>query len=72
MTTTFNDGLTAGCSNVMAAKVGSESHVVCATLEAPSRLVRYVDDGMNMTPMAVVLATAPSGTVYRGVALSPQ
>jgi hypothetical protein len=72
LVTTFNDTITSGCSHVVAAKLGTESHVVCATLESPSRLVRYVDDGMNMSPMAIVLATADPGTVYRGLALSPK
>jgi hypothetical protein len=72
LVTTFNADLSAGCSNVLAVKVGSNAHVICASLEAPSRLVRYVDDGMNMTPTATVLATADPGTAYRGVALSPQ
>lgn len=72
LVTTFNDGLTAGCSNVVASKIGNGAHVICATLESPSRLVRYLDDGMNMMPMATVLATASAGTAYRGVAVSPQ
>jgi hypothetical protein len=72
LVTTFNDTLTAGCSNVTAMKLGSEVHVICSSLEMPNRLVRYVDDGKNMMPMAVVLATAQTGTAYRGVTIAPQ
>lgn len=72
LVTTFNDSLNAGCSNVTATKLGNEVHVICASLESPTRLVRYVDDGKNMMPSATVLATAQTGTAFRGVAISPQ
>jgi hypothetical protein len=35
------------------------------------KLVRFIDDQVNTNPAATVLATAPTNTAYRGVAISP-
>lgn len=50
---------------------GSAVHIVMATSETPSRLVKIVDDGTTTTPAASVLDTATANTAFRGIARSP-
>lgn len=69
---TFANGLTTGVNNVTADAVGMNVVVIAVTAESPTRLVRYIDDGNNLTPMATALATAQPNTQFRGIALSPK
>lgn len=69
---TFADSLSAGVNHVTADIVGQNVVVVAVTAEPTSRIVRYVDDGQNLMPMATALATAQPGTQFRGIALSPK
>jgi hypothetical protein len=50
---------------------GTSVTLIAATADAQSNIVSFVDDG-STTPPSTVLATAPAGAVYRGVALAPQ
>lgn len=70
----FNDQLTTkGCYHVSAQKVGNDVHVVCSTSDTTtSRLIRYIDNGNTMSPSGTVIANAPAGTFFRGVARVPQ
>jgi len=70
--TTFTDGLGAvgGVRGLVAEAQGANIVLYATTVEASgNRLVRVVDDG-STSPTAVVIATAPGNTVYRGVALA--
>ena len=69
---TFNNGLTAGVRGVTALPGTGSTLVIASTAENPSRLVAYVDDGVNTTPTVKVIQTAATNTFYRGVALPPQ
>ena len=61
----------AGSVRGLAGEVSGANVVLYATTTlAPSTLVRVVDDG-SLSPSAVVLATAATDTVFRGVALWP-
>jgi hypothetical protein len=68
---TFNDGLTSGARGLTAWVEGADVVLVAVTAENPSRVVRFVDRPGAMSDTAVVLATAPMNTQYRGVALAP-
>ncbi len=46
--------------------------MVCVTLDSPAKIVRYVDDGVNLNPAGVTLgAGSATFSQYRGVALTP-
>jgi hypothetical protein len=72
LTNTFKAGLTGAPIAVAAKPVGSTAIVVCVTLDNPAKIVRFVDDEVNLTPEGVTLG---SGTAtfaqYRGIALAP-
>ena len=73
LTTTFNGGLTAGARGVTAFATGSTVTVVASVAATSANtLVAFVDDGVNLSPAATVLATAATNTVFRGVAPAPQ
>jgi hypothetical protein len=68
LVTTFQPSATAGARGLTAFTTGSNVTLV-ATIAVTSgnTLVSFVDDGVNLTPTATVLATAATNTVYRGV-----
>jgi len=59
-----------GARGLAAFSSGGQIRIVAATTESPSRLVTFVDDASG-APAASVIATAPTNSAYRGVALSP-
>lgn len=70
---TFSSGLTAGPTFLSAKAFGTSVVVLCVTGESAARVVRYVDDGVNLTPTGVTLATGVAATiVYRGVSFPPE
>lgn len=70
-TTTFNQGLTAGCRG-LTGWVSSTGVVLAAvTADTSSKLVVMTDNG-SPTPAFTTLATAAPNTAYRGVALAPR
>lgn len=69
---TFAQGLASAPYFVAAAKLGTDVVVVATTQESPNRVVRFVDDGQNLTPASFALTTAQPDTNFRGIALSPQ
>lgn len=70
---TFNDGTTKGFRSVTAFASGSNVIVLGTTGDAtPNKVIEYVDDGVNTTPTGTVLASAPTNTIFRGIALPPQ
>ena len=73
LTTTFNKGITAGARGVVAVVTGSTTTVIATVaVTSANPIVTFVDDGVNLTPTAAVIATAGTNTVYRGAALAPQ
>lgn len=69
---TFNSGTTKGFRSVTAFVSGSNVVVLGTTGDgSPNSVIEYVDDGVNTTPTGTVLATAPTNTVFRGIALPP-
>ncbi|HEY1959392.1 MAG TPA: hypothetical protein VGH28_27465 [Polyangiaceae bacterium] len=72
--TTFTDGTTNGCRGVLAYPDGNNIVVIATTggTSPGNKILKYIDDGQNLTPTSTLLATATTNTVYRGVALSPQ
>lgn len=67
--TTFTDGLTKGAYGLAAYQDGTNVVLLTTTREG-DKLVRFVDkDGTAST--STVIATAPSGVLYRGVTFSP-
>jgi hypothetical protein len=50
---------------------GTAVRVIVTTSESPARILSILDDGVNTTPAATVLATAVTNTAFRGVARSP-
>jgi len=72
LATTFNSGIAAGTRGVAAVMTGSTTTVIATVAAASANtVVTFIDDGLNLNPSATVIATAPTNTVYRGVALSP-
>jgi hypothetical protein len=70
---TFTDGASTGFRGVMAVPSGSNVIVLGVTSSSNANLiVKYVDDGANTNPTGTTLATAPTNTVYRGIAVPPQ
>jgi hypothetical protein len=71
---TFTNGVTTGgFRGVMALQSGNNVIVLgtTSTESSGNRIIEYVDDGVNTAPTGTVLATAPTNTVFRGIALSP-
>ncbi len=70
LTTTFKQGITAGMDG-LTGYVQQDGSVALfgSTLESPGRLVKFVDDFVNLNPTATQLAVAGTNTAYRGVAL---
>lgn len=67
--TTFTDGLTKGAYGIAAYQDGTDVVLLTTTFEG-DKLVRFVDkDGTAST--STVIATAPTGVLYRGVTFSP-
>ncbi|MBS2014708.1 MAG: hypothetical protein JST00_17605 [Deltaproteobacteria bacterium] len=71
LVTTFKKGLTGAPVNVAAKPIGTSVAVVCATLDNPSKIVRFLDDGVALDPTGTTLGTAASPTQFRGVAITP-
>jgi hypothetical protein len=73
LTTTFNQGLTAGCRGLTGWLSGTGTNVVLAatTADTTAQLVVMTDDG-SATPAFTTLATAAANTTFRGVALAPK
>jgi len=72
LATTFKSGISAGTRGVAAVVTGSTTTVLATVAAASANaVVTFIDDGLNLNPSATVIATAPTNTVYRGVALSP-
>jgi len=70
---TFTNGTSTGFRGVMAVPDGANVIVLGTTSGTSANLVlKYVDDGVNTAPTGAVLATAPGGTIFRGIALAPQ
>jgi len=71
-TATFKGQLgSIGIAHVAAAELFGKVYVIAVTLENPSRLIRYIDDGSANIGSAVV-ATAASGTQFRGITRAPK
>jgi hypothetical protein len=67
---TFTDGLNSGARGLTVDWSGPDPLILCTTADSPgNRLAQIVDDGGS--PTAVVLATAPTNTSFRGVAYAP-
>jgi hypothetical protein len=69
---TFKSGLTDAPVNVAAKRLGTSVAVLCVTLDNPAKIVRFLDDGVNVSPSGTTLAVGTATFVqYRGVALAP-
>jgi hypothetical protein len=68
---TFTDKAVQGFRGLTAYFDGTNVILLATTGDAQS-IVKYTDDGVNTSPTGTVLATAPTNTAYRGIALSPQ
>jgi hypothetical protein len=66
----FTNGITTGVRGLAATKMADGTIWLFATTN-DGKLVRFIDDQVNTNPAATVLATAPTNTAYRGVAISP-
>jgi hypothetical protein len=71
LTTTFNQGLTAGCRGLTGWLSGTSVVLAATTADSSSKLVVMTDDG-SPAPAFTTLATAAANTAYRGVALAPR
>ena len=67
---TFTNG-SSGAFRGVTAYIDGANIVVLGT-DTSSNVVKYADDGNNTNPTGTVLATAPTNTAYRGIAISPQ
>ncbi|HEY2369980.1 MAG TPA: hypothetical protein VGH87_26455, partial [Polyangiaceae bacterium] len=56
------------------AQVTSQGIVILATSTETNAntVVKFLDDGVNLSPTGTVIATAPTNTAFRGIALGPQ
>jgi hypothetical protein len=70
LTTTFNQGLTAGCRGLTGWLSGTNVVLAATTADSSSQLVLMTDDG-SQAPTFTTLATAAANTAFRGVALAP-
>ena len=69
---TFKSGMTAAPVNVTAKKSGASVLVVCVTLDNRAKILRFVDDGVNASPIGAVLGTGTATSAqFRGIAVSP-
>ena len=68
---TFTDKAVQGFRGLTAYFDGTNVILLATTGDAQS-IVKYTDDGVNTSPTGTVLATAPTNTAFRGIALSPQ
>lgn len=69
LATTFTNGLSTGVRGLTAEAVGANIVLYATTAVNENNLVRLVDDG-TASPLAVIIATAPANTAYRGVTLA--
>ncbi len=70
---TFTNGTAKGFRGVTAVISGGNVIVIGTTSDSsPNTVIKYIDDGVNLTPTGTVLATSLTGTIYRGIAMSPQ
>jgi hypothetical protein len=75
--TTYSNGLapTAGVTGLIGMVTGNSVTLLATTADAASgnKIVMYVDDGNNLSPIQTVLTngTAAANTVFRGLALAP-
>jgi hypothetical protein len=67
---TFTDKSTTGFRGLTAYFDGTNVILLATTGDSAS-VVKYTDDGVNLTPTGTIIATAPTNTVFRGIALSP-
>jgi len=69
---TFQQGITSGLRGLAAIDNGATVTLVATSVGTGSNaLVVFVDDGASLNPAAVTIATAPTNTAFRGVALAP-
>src|SRR6185437_16920657 len=71
LSTTLNNGLTAGCRGLTGWVSGTSVVLAATTTDSPSKLVVVTDDA-SAAPAFTTLATAATDTVFRGVALAPR
>jgi hypothetical protein len=72
LSTTFNNGLTAGMRGLTARLVGTSVELFGTTADNTlNKLVRVLDDG-TASPAFTTLATAGTNTAFRGVAFAPE
>ena len=65
--------VTAGTRGLTGYVSGGKVVLLATTAEAPTRVVKFVDDGSALDMLsATPLATAATNTAYRGIALKPQ
>lgn len=65
----FNDGLTTGVRGLAVDYSGATPRIYATTTElSANKVVRFDDAG---SPTASIVATAPTNTVFRGVAIAP-
>lgn len=70
---TFKTGLTAAPINVTAKQLAATTAaVVCVTTDNPSKIVRFLDDGVATNPTGTTVGTAGANTQFRGVAITPE
>jgi len=71
LSTTFKNGLTAGCRGLTGWVSGTSVVLAATTSDTPSKVVAVTDDG-SAAPAFTTLATATTNIVFRGVALAPR
>ena len=71
---TFNNGNTAAGFRGLTVQQTSAGMVILATsTETKSNnVIKYVDDGSTTNPTGTVIASSPTNTAFRGIALAPQ
>jgi hypothetical protein len=69
---TFKAGLSSAPVAVAAKPVGTSVVVLCVTLDNPAKIVRFLDDGVNVNPLGATLGVGTATFAqYRGIALTP-
>ncbi|HMY17690.1 MAG TPA: hypothetical protein PKA58_15310, partial [Polyangium sp.] len=68
---TFGDG-TAGVRGLAAAVEGNGVRIIATTAEAASNRILSILDEPGFSPTIVPIATAPTNTLYRGIAFAPK
>jgi hypothetical protein len=73
LVTTYHNGIATGARGLSGYEAPNGNIVLFATTTESSgnSLVSFVDDFVNLSPAATVLATSPANTVFRGVAMAP-